>query len=157
MALAVLALVLALRNQDLQESLRKTEKQSAKQVTDLSEAHRALETMSAPGALHAELSTPANREPNAHVVYQPERGRLALVASNLPPLKFGQVYQLWLIPADGTTPLPAGTFTADERGNASMFMAMPQNLKVEGFQVTTEPKGGTMTPSTNSVLTGGIR
>jgi anti-sigma-K factor RskA len=154
-ALVVLVAVLFLRNQDLREALTKTERQSAQQVTDLTNARKALETMSAANAVRATLSTPADRQATAQAVYQRDRGRLGLVANNLPPLRFGQVYQLWLVTSSDSSPLPAGTFAPDERGSASLFTAMPPNIKAIGFEVTTEPFGGTMTPTSKPILTGG--
>lgn len=153
LALAVLTVVLLLRTEDLKDALQKTERQSAVQVTDLANAQKILETMGAPDSVRVTLSTPASRQPTAQAVYQSSRGRLVLVASNLPPLKFGQIYQLWLV-TKGSTTLPAGTFVPDERGHASLFMAMPPNLQARGFEVTTEPFGGTMTPSTKPILSG---
>lgn len=143
--------------QDLQDALRKTEEQSARQTTELSDARRVLDTMSAPGAERITLRTPASREPNAEVVYQRDRGRLAMVASNLAPLRQEHVYQLWLNAKGTSKPLSAGTFSPDERGHASLFMAMPPNLEPEGFQVTIEPKDGATTPTTAVVLSGSLK
>jgi Anti-sigma-K factor rskA len=155
-ALAVLTVVLLFRTEDLKDALENTERQSARQVTDLANAQKTVETLGATDALHATLSIPASRQSTAQAVYQAGSGRLALVASNLPPLKFGQVYQCWLV-TTGSTPMPAGTFAPDERGQASLFMAMPPNIHARGFEVTIEPAGGTMTPSGKPMLAGGIR
>ena len=155
-ALTVLAIVLLVRTLDLQDALRETERQSAKQVADLANAQKVLDTISAPDSIRVTLTTPASRQPAAQAVYQRDRGRLVLVASNLTQLMPGHVYQLWLLPPQNAAPIPAGTFTPDERGHASIFTAMPPNIEASGFVVTVEPKGGTLTPTTKPILSGSI-
>lgn len=154
-ALAVLAAVLLVRTEDMKKAIAETEHQSARQVTDLANAQKILETMGAPDSVRMTLSTPVGHQPTAQAVYQASRGRLAFVASNLPPLKFGQIYQLWVV-TKASTILPAGTFAPDERGHASHFMAMPPNLQARNFEVTTEPAGGTLKPTTKPILSGTI-
>ncbi len=144
------------RYQDLQNDLRTTEQQAARQTVELSDARRLLETLSAPNSARVTLTTPSDRQPTAEVVYQRNRGRLALVASNLAPLTPNHVYQLWLMPTSSQSPLPAGTFAPDERGHASLFMAMPPNLKPTGFEVTIEPAEGSVVPKTKAILSGQI-
>ena len=140
--------------QDLQDALKKTERQSAQQVTELAKAQHVLETMSAPNATHVTLTEPETRRPFAQAVYQRDRGRLVLVASNLDQLTPGHVYQFWLLPANNGTPVPAGTFVPDERGHAALFTPMPPGMEASGFEVTIEPYGGTMTPTTKPILIG---
>ena len=152
--LAIFAIVLTFQNQDLQDSLRDTERNVANQATKLSETRRMIETMGAPDTTRVTMLTPANRQPMAQAVYQKERGRLALVANNLPPLAPGRTYQLWLLPPNNGTPVPAGTFAPDERGHASMFMPMPPNMDASGFAVTIEQSGGSMSPTTKPILAG---
>jgi len=53
--------------------------------------------------------------------------RIAVVEFNgMPGLPPGKVYELWLIPMSGASPMPAGTFMPDEKGGAIMMdHAMP--------------------------------
>lgn len=154
LVVVVFAIVITLRMQDLQDSLKKSERQSAQQVTDLARARHVLETMSAPDGIRVTLTEPKTRQPMAETVYQRDRGRLVLVANNLAPLVPGHVYQLWLLPPNNGEAVPAGTFVPDERGHASLFTPMPPGMEASGFEVTVEPLGGTMTPTTKPVLVG---
>jgi hypothetical protein len=156
-ALAAVLAIIAIHTQDLRDALKISEQEQTHQVILLSEAQRALETLGAQDVSRATLTTPQGRQPHAQIVYQPSRGRLVLLAGNLEPLTPGHIYQAWLYRSDDNPPLPAGTFVPDERGHASLFMAMPPNLKPARFEVTIEPTGGAFTPTTAPVLAGSVR
>jgi anti-sigma-K factor RskA len=75
------------------------------------------------------------------------------LASNLQPLQGTSVYELWVLPADKSAPIPAGTFRPDAGGNASVVMPhLPKGVAAGGFGVTIEQAGGSSTP-TMSTLT----
>jgi anti-sigma-K factor RskA len=80
---------------------------------------------------------------------------LVFVASHLDPLASHKVYELWLLPADKSAPMPAGTFKPDTHGNASVVMPdMPKGVDARGFAVTVEADGGSPKPTTAAVLSG---
>ena len=96
--------------------------------------------------------TPA---PQGKVTYIAEKGTLLFVASNLDPLDAYKVYELWLIPANGQAPVPAGTFHPDARGNASVVLPkLPSGLVAKAFGVTVEDEGGAETPTMPILLSG---
>ena len=76
--------------------------------------------------------------------------------SNLEPLQPGKTYELWLIPAAaGGSPIPAGTFRPDERGNASVILPpLPKGVEAKAFGVTVEDEGGAATPTQPIILAG---
>jgi anti-sigma-K factor RskA len=84
------------------------------------------------------------------------RGAITFLASNLEQLQPGKTYELWLIPAAaGGSPLPAGTFRPDERGNASVIMPpLPKGVEAKAFGVTVEDEGGSATPTQPIILAG---
>jgi len=93
--------------------------------------------------------------PEGRVVYAARTGKLLLTASNLHPLAVGKVYELWILQPDGKKPLPAGTFSPDTAGYATMILAdAPTGLAVQGFGVTIENAGGSQTPTMPIVLSG---
>jgi len=93
--------------------------------------------------------------PDGRVVYAARSGKLLLTASNLHPLPAGKVYELWILQPGGKKPLPAGTFSPDATGNATMILAdAPPDLSVQGFGVTVENAGGAQTPTLPIVLSG---
>ena len=70
-------------------------------------------------------------------------------------LPIAKVYELWIIPADGTAPVPAGTFRPDARGYASVVMPqIPKGVAAKAFGVTMEAEGGATTPTMPILLVG---
>jgi anti-sigma-K factor RskA len=93
--------------------------------------------------------------PQGRVTYVADKGALILLASNLEPLAAYKTYELWLIPADGRDPIPAGTFHPDTRGNASVILPpLPKGIEAKAFGVTIEDDGGSQTPTMPIVLAG---
>lgn len=75
------------------------------------------------------------------------------VASGLPPVPAGKTYQLWVI--SGGTPISAGTFPVDQRGEAILRVGpIPEAARAEVFAVTLEPAGGLPAPSGAMYLAG---
>jgi len=86
--------------------------------------------------------------PPLKTIYQPQKGHVLLMANNLPVLPDDKVYELWLLPANGGAPMPAGTFTPDAKGNTMMMHAMDNGgIDAKAFAVTIEPRGGSQTPT----------
>ncbi|HYL93302.1 MAG TPA: anti-sigma factor, partial [Alphaproteobacteria bacterium] len=81
-----------------------------------------------------------------------EKAHVLLIASNLGPLPQKKVYQLWLLPADGSAPMPAGTFMPDANGSALMDHVMSAGIDAKAFAITMEPEGGSLTPTMPIVL-----
>ena len=74
------------------------------------------------------------------------------MASNMTPLPENKIYQVWLLPADGSAPMSAGWFKADSKGNGMMFHKMSAGIAAKGFAVTIEPMGGSQTPTMPIVM-----
>ena len=70
-------------------------------------------------------------------------------------LESAKVYELWLIPADGHAPIPAGTFKPDAQGYASVILPqLPKGVVAGQFGVTVEQEGGSSTPTLPILLAG---
>jgi anti-sigma-K factor RskA len=81
------------------------------------------------------------------VVLSPSRRQAVLVASNLPELPDGKVYEAWTIRRQ---PVPAGTFTASA---AKRLVALPPSaLAAQSVAITVEPAGGSPKPTTEAVF-----
>jgi len=97
----------------------------------------------------------ANRAPEGHAIYAASSGRLIFTASNLPAAPTGKAYELWLLPAGGSAPIPAGVFKPDEQGSAAVvFPQIPANVQASGFGVTIEDEAGSAKPTLPIVLSG---
>lgn len=79
------------------------------------------------------------------------------VVENLKPLPPNKDYQLWIIDPQYGTPVDAGVFQVDEKGNVRIqFKAKLPIKSADKFAVTEEAKGGSPTPHLESmVLIGG--
>lgn len=80
------------------------------------------------------------------------RGGLLLIASNLPPLPAGKIYEMWLIPKGGA-PKPAGLFRPDARGGAVHVQPGAVDAgNAAAVAVTLEPEGGSPAPTSTPFL-----
>jgi len=145
------------RQQQMLQTVETSEEaQVAKLNADLSRADLVLETVKDPGALRVNLVTNGERPaPQGRVSYLADKGALVMIASNLEPLTPYKTYELWLIPADGTLPIPAGTFQPDTSGNATLVLPnLPKGRAARTFGVTVEDLGGSQTPTMPIIMKG---
>jgi anti-sigma-K factor RskA len=119
-------------------------------------ARQVLDTMNDSSALRVTLQKPMTAPvPQARATYVADKGSLLFQASNMEPLLPYKVYELWLIPADGRDPIPAGTFRPDQHGNASVILPpLPKGVEAKVFGVTIEDEGGSTTPTLPIILAG---
>ena len=95
------------------------------------------------------------RTPEGHTIYSANEGKLVFTASNMPAPPSGKTYELWILPATGSKPIPAGTFSPDVQGNAAViFPPIPQGVPASGFGVTVENAEGAETPTMPIILSG---
>jgi hypothetical protein len=160
--LAIFSLMLWRDNSGLRRSLDKAQEtlstqgqqmQELQSVRDqLQELQSIRDLVKARNALHMTLVAakwPA--QPQAKTVYVPRKG-LLLMANNLLPLPGDKVYELWLMPADGSAPMPSGIFKPDQGGNAVMHHPMKTGKKPKSFAITIEPEGGSPAPTSPVVM-----
>jgi anti-sigma-K factor RskA len=140
--------------------LRSTILQQSGQIASLNaEADKGrslIQAMTDQSAMRVTLTqTPEKPVPQGRATYVPEKGTLLFTASNMEPLQPYKTYELWIIPADGHDPIPAGTFHPDERGNASVIMPeIPKGVLAKAFGVTIEDEGGSSTPTKPVIMAG---
>jgi anti-sigma-K factor RskA len=119
-------------------------------------SHQLMDALIDPKAERVTLTAkPAARAPSGRVTYNADNGKLVFLASDLDPLQLYKTYELWILPADGSAPIPAGTFHPDDQGNASLILPeLPKGASAKGFGVTIEDDGGSQTPTKPIVLSG---
>jgi anti-sigma-K factor RskA len=112
--------------------------------------------LTAPNAQRVTLTQgKAPAEPTARATYLPERGGLILLATNLKPLPEDKTYELWVIPANGKAPVPAGLFRPDAAGTATLVLPpLPAGIPAKAFGVTIEKASGSDSPTTPIILSG---
>ncbi|MCU1253212.1 MAG: hypothetical protein JWQ49_6241 [Edaphobacter sp.] len=126
-------------------------------TADAAAARQVMDTMTDSSAMRVTLTKGKTAPvPQGRATYVASKGSLIFLANNLEPLKPGKTYELWLIPAEaGGSPIPAGTFRPDERGNASVIMpTLPKGIEAKAFGVTVEDEGGATTPTQPIILAG---
>jgi anti-sigma-K factor RskA len=120
---------------------------------DLAEAKMVHDLLHAPDAWPLTLvSKKTPPQPQIKTVYSKQQGTLLLMASNVTPLPENKIYQLWLMPADGSAPMSVGWFKPDSKGNGMMFHKMSSGVAAKGFAVTVENAGGSQTPTMPIVM-----
>jgi hypothetical protein len=154
--LAVTAGNFYLQRAALQGSVDEQKDQSAQLTTDAATAHEVMETMTDRSAMRVTLTKAQTPPvPQARATYIADKGTLIFQANNMEPLQPAKVYELWLIPANGSNPIPAGTFHPDERGYASIMMPpLPKGVAAKAFGVTIENEGGSQTPTMPIIMVG---
>jgi Anti-sigma-K factor rskA, C-terminal len=131
-----------------QAQLEQAQTDLKKTSADLAEAKDVKELLHAPDAWPLTLvaaKTPP--QPQMKVIYSRQKGSLLLMANNAPVLPEDKIYELWLLPADGSAPMPAGWFKPDSQGHGMIFHRMTAGIGAKGFAVTIEPSGGSDTPT----------
>jgi Anti-sigma-K factor rskA len=156
-ALLVLAVSLGVQVQRLKEQIRAVSDQTARIAVENARAQEVLEILSAPAAQHVVLTGPMPPRPlpTGRAFYLPERGGLIFQGNNLARLANDKTYELWVIPANGSAPIPAGLFRPDEAGNASVVLPpLPVGVPAKAFGITIEKAGGSATPTAPIILSG---
>lgn len=121
-------------------------------------AAQVLSTLQDPTAVQVALTTSGLKPPpQGRVTYVANKGSLVFLASNLDPVKPAKTYELWVIPANGSAPVAAGTFTPDANGFASVVMpTLPEGVEAKAFGVTIEASGGSTKPTSPILLHGAV-
>jgi hypothetical protein len=135
------------------------QKQAAEQQTAANaRAQQVLDVLTAPGAKRVLLTAAkAKPEPTGRAIYLAETGGLVFQANDLGQLAENKTYELWVIPANGQAPIPAGLFRPDASGSASVVLPpLPKGVPAKAFGVTIEKAEGSSTPTAPIVLVGAV-
>jgi len=153
--LAIFGLMLWRENTSLRRKLDVAQQTSSQKKAELERAQLVLDTLTSPESSHFSLVAAKSQPvPEGRASYMQKTGTLVFTAQHLPALPPQKVYQLWLIPASGSAPMPFGTFKPDAQGNASMVMPNMDKAAPKMFAVTIEPEGGSQTPTMPIVMAG---
>lgn len=142
----------------LNEQLAQQKQAAEQQAAANSRAQQVLDVLTSPGAKRVLLTAAkAKPEPTGRAVYLAENGGLVFQASNLGPLAENKTYELWVIPANGQAPIPAGLFRPDAAGSASVVLPpLPKGVPAKAFGVTIEKVEGSSTPTAPIILVGAV-
>lgn len=155
-ALAIACSILGYKVSSLNDALDGESRLVSSLAPKASHAQQVLELLNAHDAQRVTLTATKNTPaPIARTVYLADRGALMMEANNLKPVPAGKTYELWVIPASGAAPLPAGTFTPNADGYASVVLPkLPSGVPAKAFGITIENTGGSAAPTMPIILSG---
>ncbi len=139
-AMAIAAISLGVQNRALNDELQDESRLVTNLAGQASRAQQVLEVLTAPSAQRVTL-TEGKAPPRQRLVplISPDRGGLILLATNLKPLPQDKTYELWVIPANGKAPVPAGLFRPDAAGTATLVLPpVTPGIEAKAFGVTIE-------------------
>jgi len=112
----------------------------------------ALVTLTGGGELQrAQLVSTDDNAPFANVLYASNFRTGIIIGENLPALRAGQTFQLWLIDAD-SAPISMGVFQPDDDNTAVyVFEAQSPVGDFDVIGVSIEPEGGSPQPTMNPI------
>jgi anti-sigma-K factor RskA len=153
---AFIAVTMGLRVRSLVRENREQTRMLAEFAYTQSRAQKVLDVLTAPDAQHVLLTTAGKPSmPSARAIYLPSKGGLILQASNMGQLTQEWTYELWVIPANGHAPIPAGLFRPDATGSASVVLPeLPEGVQAKAFGVTVERAEGSQKPTLPIILSG---
>ena len=159
-AAAMLLVVLRMRgeNDHLRDSVATLGSLVKHQTSELENAQRVVDTITAPEAQKVVLvagKTPP--QPQGKAFYLRDRSSLIFVANNLPALAPDKIYELWLFPASGGAPIAAGLFKPDAHGSATVVNPpLPAGVEAKNFAVTLEPESGSHEAPRGTAVMAGV-
>ena len=146
------------RVHELDDQLAQQKNAAAQQATANARAQQVLDVLTAPAAKRVLLTSAKTKpEPSGRAVYLADNGGLVFQANDLGQLAANKTYELWVIPADGKAPIPAGLFRPDSAGSASVVLPpLPTGVPAKAFGVTIEKAEGSATPTAPIILVGAV-
>ncbi len=150
------AVVLAHELASARSELNAAQGSAAQVQVQLDHANQIVAVLSSPQSQHVVLTeTRQALHPVGQVSWLQSKGALVFLAGGLKPLPADKAYELWLIPARGKAPIPAGLFRPDaDHGATVVLPPLPAETPAKGFEVTIEPGRGSETPSLPIVMQG---
>jgi hypothetical protein len=157
-ALLLFSVSLERKISSLNDELGKQYQAGAQMAADSAHAKQVLEVLTAPASKRVLLTAgKVKPAPTARAVYLAETGGLIFQANDLEHLADDKTYELWVIPANGQAPIPAGLFRPDATGSASVVLPpLPKGVPAKAFGVTIEKAEGSATPTAPIVLVGAV-
>lgn len=156
--LAIATAALAVQNAALNDTVSTESSLVTNLAVKASRAQQVLETLTSQRAQRVVLTSGKTPEqPAGRITYLSDRGGLIFQATSMKPIPPQKAYALWLVPADGGAPIPAGLFRPDAVGSAGVVLPpLPSGVRAKAFEVTVEDAAGAAKPSTPPLLSGNV-
>lgn len=139
---------------DLHARLNQSDQRVAAATRLVTLADARMAVLTAPDLTQVDLQgqQPVAPQASGRAFYSRTRG-LVFTASDLPPLRTGRTYQLWLVTAQA--PVSAGVFEIDNGGRVTQTFSTASDVaRPVAIAVTEEPAGGVPAPTGDKYLVG---
>jgi len=144
------------QNRTLEQHVAGLSAELMQQQAELAKAREIVAPLTKPDAVITVVKANTLPQPQGKAFYVRDQARLVFIANNLPQLSPQKAYELWLIPASGAAPIPAGVFKPDAHGSATVINPpLPVGVQPKAFAMTIEPEQGSSTPTMPIVMVGG--
>jgi hypothetical protein len=151
--LGAYALSLRGRVASLEQQTASLSRDRGRLESTLAEREATLAALAGPEVRVITLASTQQRTPSGRMFWNPARRRYTFFAYNLPQVRPGREYQLWLITPAG--PVAAPTFRPGRDGAGSVEGAYDlPNEQIRAVAVTEEPAGGLPKPTGEVLIVG---
>jgi anti-sigma-K factor RskA len=154
-ALAVVSLYSYMALRGASSELRRTQDQLASVQSDAARSRKILQVVLSRDARLIRLSTSPN-EPQFRAFWGGAAG-LVLSGVDVPVLKQGRTFQLWVVPKGGGNPVSAGVFAPQANGQVVLIADVQiRPSDAAALAISDEPEGGSAQPTTKPVFVGPV-
>ncbi len=145
----VVALWLSIQERHRASELADARRQVIEITAERERLNQAFNFLNQPETKQVNFGAGEPKPPRGNVFVHPRLGVL-LIASNLPTLPSGRIFEMWVIPTKNSAPRPAGLFQANAQGSAMNILSAPMD-SLYAVAVSIEPEAGAQVP-TNVIL-----
>src|SRR5262249_53973755 len=128
-----------------------------KQVAVLEQEATMREIWTSPESTKIMLMPSGKGMPTLEAKWHSKMG-IAVAGYQVPKATDNHVFQLWLIPKDGSKPMPSITFWPAADGSLAKVIVHPEESipAVKALAITEEPKGGSEQPTSTPIWVGAV-
>jgi anti-sigma-K factor RskA len=147
------AVMLQGRLSGLQGELATARDKAREAVAEVGRRDEIIASLSGRGVRIIDLASTQQQAPSGRMFWDPATDRWTFYAYNLPQVRAGRAYELWLITPQG--PVAAGTFTPEAGGRATVHATydLPAD-QLRAVAVTEEPEAGVAQPTGEILILG---
>ena len=143
-----------LQRNDAEAALRVATVAASQMTNKLAISDSLVAAMSGANVRVVDMVSTLKQAPGARMFWDRLANRWTMITHDLPSVKPGRTYQLWLVTAKAEK-ISAGTFNTDARGRAVVQATYPlSEANLAAIAITEEPEGGSAQP-TGTILVAG--
>ena len=152
--LLMVALWLSVQERRRANELAEARRQAIQISAERDRLTQALGIVNQPETRRASFGAGQTGQPRGNIFVNPRLGVL-LIASDLPALPAGRMYEMWIIQEKNSAPRPAGLFQPAAEGGA-MHLLTGAVDSMYAVAVSIEPDSGSSAPTTKPVIVAAV-